>query len=140
MVQLEAVQRSVFRPPGLHRSLPKGLAATETGVDREQANAPPGASSFPALQIVGILQPLTQHLHPSANGQHVASMVCVASKLLFQAAGSQGVKVPKRLLAARKDHGIGLAKVFTRLHPAQPQACFGFQRIQIGEVAQGGQA
>ena len=67
-------------------------------------------------------------------------MVCVAPELLFQATGPQGVKIPEGLLAARKDHGIGLAKVFTRLHPAQPQACFGFQRIQIGEVAQGGQA
>ena len=138
-MQLEATQLSGCWPVGLHCSLPKGLAATEAGVDREQPNAPPGASAFTTFQIVGILQSLSKHLHPSADGQHVASILCVVQELLFQAAASQGMKIPKCLLAAGKDHGIGLSEVFTGLHPMQPQAGFRFQRIQIREVAQGGQ-
>ena len=59
--------------------------------------------------------------------------------MIGQSTAVQRFEIPQRLLASRKNHRIRLTQGFPGLNPAQLQAGFGFERIEIGEVAQGGQ-
>ena len=78
-------------------------------------------------------------MHAAADAKDLAPCRRITLQLLPEAPGLEGGQIPQGLFAARHDHGVGLAQGFAGLDPAQLNAGFRFQGVQVREVAQRGQ-
>ena len=114
----------------------QGFLRGECGAERQQAQTRIGAGAAAAFSVLRILQFLAQELHASADAEHVAPVLYITEQGFVQAAAANGTQISQGLLAAGNHNRIGLTELFTGGEPTQLHRRFGFQRIQIREVAE----
>ena len=83
------------------------------------------------FQALRILKRLAEHLHSTADAEHVASPCAVSLQGCRESAAFQGLQVAQSLFAAGNDNGIGYAQSLPWGNPTQLQRGFCFKRVKI---------